>query len=433
MEWKREWKPLAWIVAVFLACFWLPVGWSRFDGAVMEALHLVKWYAREHVLLCLVPAFFIAGAIAVFVSQTSVMKYLGARAKMVVAYGVASVSGAILAVCSCTVLPLFAGIHRMGAGLGPATAFLYAGPAVNVLAIVLTARVLGPRLGVARAVGAVVFAVIIGLLMHLIYRREEIEKAASQMALPEPEVKRPLWQNALFFASMIWVLVFANWGRPEVDSGIWHAVWSAKWAMTAVGAVALAATLVAWFGLKPSRLALIAGPTAGLAVAAPEHPELPFAIAVLGLSVVAGRDQGELGEWFASSWGFAKQILPLLLAGVMVAGALLGRPGHEGLIPSQWVAAAVGGNSLSANLFASVAGAFMYFATLTEVPVLEGLLGNGMGQGPALALLLAGPALSLPNMLVIASVIGWRKTSVFVVLVVVMATITGLIFGRFFA
>jgi len=433
MEWKSEWKPLAWIVAVFLACFWLPVGWSRFDGSIVEALHLVKWYAREHVLLCLVPAFFIAGAIAVFVSQTSVMKYLGARAKKVVAYGVASVSGTILAVCSCTVLPLFAGIYRMGAGLGPATAFLYSGPAINVLAIVLTARVLGPRLGIARAVGAVVFAVIIGLLMHLIYRREELEKANAQMGLPEPEVTRPLWQNALFFASIIWVLVFANWGRPQVDAGVWYAIWSAKWAMTAFGAAALGTILVAWFGLKPWRLTLIAIPAAGLAVAVPEHPELGFTMGVFGLSVVTGRDQGELGEWFASSWGFAKQILPLLFAGVLVAGALLGRPGHEGLIPSEWVVAAVGGNSLSAVLFASVAGAFMYFATLTEVPILEGLLGNGMGQGPALALLLAGPALSLPNMLVIASVIGWRKTTVFVVLVVVMATISGLIFGHFFA
>jgi len=433
MEWKSEWKPLAWIVAIFLACFWLPVGTSRFDTSVMEALHLVKWYAREHVLLCLVPAFFIAGAIAVFVSQTSVMKYLGARAKKIVAYGVASVSGTILAVCSCTVLPLFAGIYRMGAGLGPATAFLYSGPAINVLAIVLTARVLGPRLGIARAVGAVVFAVIIGLLMHLIYRREELEKANAQMGLPEPEVKRPLWQNALFFVSMIWILVFANWGRPQVDEGVWYGIWGAKWALTSFGAAALGVVLVAWFGLKRWRLALIAIPAAGLAVVAPERPEMAFTMGVLGLSVVIGRDQGELGEWFASSWGFAKQILPLLFAGVLVAGALLGRPGHEGLIPSGWVVAAVGGNSLWANLFASVAGAFMYFATLTEVPILEGLLGNGMGQGPALALLLAGPALSLPNMLVIASVIGWRKTTVFVALVVVMATISGLIFGHFFA
>ncbi len=433
MEWKTEWRPLAWILAVFLACYWLPVGSGRFDGAIIEAFQLVKWYAREHVLLCLVPAFLIAGAIGVFVSQAAVMKYLGPRAKKVLAYGVASVSGTILAVCSCTVLPLFAGIYRMGAGLGPATAFLYSGPAINVLAIVLTARVLGPKLGVARAVGATLFAVVVGLLMHLIFRREELDKANAQMALPEPEVARPLWQNALYFAAMVWVLVFANWGQPEADAGLWHAIWSGKWALTALGATALGLILTAWFGLKPWKLAVIAVPTVALALAAPEHPELPFTVAVLGLSVIISRDPGELGEWFSSSWGFAKQILPLLFAGVLVAGALLGRPGHEGLIPSAWVAAAVGGNSLEANLFASVAGAFMYFATLTEVPILEGLLGNGMGQGPALALLLAGPALSLPNMLVIASVIGWRKTVTFVSLVVVMATVSGLIYGQFFA
>jgi uncharacterized membrane protein YraQ (UPF0718 family) len=433
MEWKTEWRPLAWILAVFLACFWLPVGSVRFDGAIIEAFHLVRWYAREHVLLCLVPAFFIAGAIGVFVSQAAVMKYLGPRANKALAYGVASVSGTILAVCSCTVLPLFAGIYRMGAGLGPATAFLYSGPAINVLAIVLTARVLGLRLGVARAVGAILFAVLLGVLMHLIFRREELDKADARMAMPEPEVARPLWQNALYFASMVWVLVLANWGRPDAEVGLWHSIWSAKWALTALGAAALGAILASWFGLKLWKLAAIAVPTLALALATPEHPEWPFALAVLGLSVMISRDAGELGDWFSSSWGFAKQILPLLFAGVLVAGALLGRPGHEGLIPSDWVASAVGGNSLEANLFASVAGAFMYFATLTEVPILEGLLGNGMGQGPALALLLAGPAVSLPNMLVLAGLIGWRKTSAYVSLVVVMATVSGLIYGRFFA
>jgi len=433
MEWKTEWRPLAWILAVFLACFWLPVGSVRFDGAIIEAFHLVRWYAREHVLLCLVPAFFIAGAIGVFVSQAAVMKYLGPRAKKALAYGVASVSGTILAVCSCTVLPLFAGIYRMGAGLGPATAFLYSGPAINVLAIVLTARVLGLRLGVARAVGAILFAVLLGLLMHLIFRREELDKADARMAMPEPEVTRPLWQNALYFAAMVWVLVLANWARPDEEVGLWHSIWSAKWALTALGAAALGAILSSWFGLKLWKLAAIAVPTLALALATPEHPEWPFTLAVLGLSVMISRDPGELGDWFSSSWGFAKQILPLLFAGVLVAGALLGRPGHEGLIPSAWVASAVGGNSLEANLFASVAGAFMYFATLTEVPILEGLLGNGMGQGPALALLLAGPAVSLPNMLVLAGLIGWRKTVVYLCLVVVMATLSGLIYGRFFA
>ena len=432
MDWKSQRKPLAWIVVVFTACFWLPVGVARFDGAVMEALQLVRWYAREHVLLCLVPAFFIAGAIAVFVSQASVMKYLGARANKVLAYGVASVSGGILAVCSCTVLPLFAGISRMGAGLGPATTFLYAGPAVNVLAIILTARVLGPELGIARAVGAVVFAVVIGLLMHLVFRREELEKAAAQAALPEPEVRRPLWQNALFFVSMVAILVFANWGRPDVETGIWFAIWSCKWQLTAIFSLLLGAILVAWFGLRWWLLALVAAPTGVAAVILPGHPEIAVTVAVVGLSWVIGREPGELEDWLDASWGFAKQILPLLLAGVAVAGLLLGRPGNEGLIPSDWVAAAVGGNSLSANLFAALAGAFMYFATLTEVPILQGLIGNGMGKGPALALLLAGPALSLPNMLVIASVLGWKKTSVFVALVVVMSTIAGVVFGSFF-
>jgi uncharacterized membrane protein YraQ (UPF0718 family) len=433
MEWKTEWKPLAWITTVFLICFWLPVGGARFDGAILEAFHLVKWYAREHVLLCLVPAFFIAGAIGVFVSQAAVMKYLGPRASKALAYGVASVSGTILAVCSCTVLPLFAGIYRMGAGLGPATAFLYSGPAINVLAIVLTARVLGLKLGVARAVGAVLFAVVLGLLMHLMFRREDLGKADAQMAMPEPEVTRPLWQNALYFAAMIWVLVFANWGRPEVETGLWHAIWNGKWVLTALGAAGLGVILASWFGLKLWKVAAIAIPILALGLATPERPEWAFTVGVLGLSVMISRDEGEPGEWFSSSWGFAKQILPLLFAGVLVAGGLLGRPGHEGLIPSAWVAAAVGGNSLGANVFASVAGAFMYFATLTEVPILEGLLGNGMGEGPALALLLAGPALSLPNMLVIASVIGWRKTLAYVSLVVVMATVSGLLYGRFFA
>jgi uncharacterized membrane protein YraQ (UPF0718 family) len=198
MYWKDHWKTLAWIVGIFLVCFYMPIGTPRFDNAVTESLHLVKWYAREHVLLCLVPAFFIAGAISVFVSQASVMKYLGARANKILAYGVASVSGTILAVCSCTILPLFAGIYRMGAGLGPACAFLYSGPAINILAIILTARILGIELGIARAVGAILFSIVIGLLMHLIYRKEEIEKANGQMAMPEPEVKRPLWKNACF-------------------------------------------------------------------------------------------------------------------------------------------------------------------------------------------------------------------------------------------
>jgi len=490
MDWKKEWKKLAAIIIVFLACFYLPVSWKRFDSALMESLHLVKWYAREHVLLCLIPAFFIAGAISVFVSQTSVMKYLGAKANKVLAYSVASVSGTILAICSCTILPLFAGIYRMGAGLGPASAFLYSGPAINILAIILTARILGVELGIARAVGAISFSIIIGLIMHFIYRKEELAKANGQMALPEPEVSRPLWKNALFFAAMIGVLVFANWGAPndfyfettdgnilrasivqgpdrageehssylvklsagenageqinitvadvvsrKPVAGFWTTVWSHKWIVTAVFAVALALILIIWFSISTWKILVAAIPTVILALALPMEGMMvmiPFSAAVIGLSWVTSTTKGEMDQWFSSTWTFAKQILPLLFLGVIVAGALLGRPGHEGLIPSEWVARAVGGNSLWANLFASVAGAFMYFATLTEVPILQGLIGAGMGKGPALALLLAGPALSLPNMLVIRSVMGTQKTIVFVMLVIVMATISGILFGTLY-
>jgi uncharacterized membrane protein YraQ (UPF0718 family) len=431
--WAREWKALAAIVAVFLLCFYLPVEWlsgsARLPGAVWEGLYLVRWYAQEHVILCLVPAFFIAGAISVFVSQASVLKYLGAGANKVVAYGVASVSGTLLAVCSCTVLPLFAGIYGMGAGLGPASAFLYAGPAINVLAIIFTARVLGLELGVARAVGAIVFSVVIGLFMHFIFRKEEMEKARIQARLPEPEVKRPLWQNAFFFASLVGILVFANWGEPAQQTGLWYAIYSAKWVITSAVALVLAVILVRWFDLELWKVGAAVVPTAASAFLFPGQPLVPFAVAVVGLSVITSTRNGEPGDWFAESWKFAKQILPLLLVGVLIAGILLGRPGEEGLIPSAWVSGAVGGNSLFANLFASIAGAFMYFATLTEVPILQGLIGNGMGAGPALALLLAGPALSLPNMLVIRSVIGTRKTLVYVALVVVMSTVSGLIYG----
>jgi uncharacterized membrane protein YraQ (UPF0718 family) len=391
LAFRNEWKKLALIAGIFLACFYLPVGAKRFDNAVMESLYLVKWYAQEHVILCLVPAFFIAGAISVFVSQASVMKYFGPKANRVLAYGAASISGSILAVCSCTVLPLFAGIWRMGAGLGPATAFLYSGPAINVLAIILTARILGLEIGIARAVGAISFSVIIGLIMHFIYRKEELEKANGQMNMPEPQVSRPLLQNALFFAAMIGVLVFANWSKPlEGDHGLWSSIHKYKWWIAGFSLLSLAVILFRWF------------------------------------------KKDELKEWTSATWGFALQILPLLLGGVLVSGFLLGRVGHEGIIPNRWVEWAVGGNSLRANLLSSVVAAFMYFATLTEVPILQGLIGSGMGKGPALALLLAGPALSLPSMLVLRSIMGTQKTVVYVSLVIVMSTIVGMFFGAFF-
>ena len=250
MIWKSEWKPLLWIVSGFLVAFYLPVGIPRFDKAIMEAFHLVKWYAQEHVILCLVPAFFIAGAISVFISEASVMKYLGPAANKFVSYGVSSVSGSILAVCSCTVLPLFSGIYRMGAGLGPATAFLYSGPAINVLAIILTARILGAPLGIARAVGAILFSIVIGLLMHFLFRKEEQEKTAVAMSVPEPEIKRPLWQNGVFFFLMISILVFANWGKSDSSSGIWYQVYSLKWMITGLSALGLTFVLYRWFSIK---------------------------------------------------------------------------------------------------------------------------------------------------------------------------------------
>jgi hypothetical protein len=390
---KERWKLLL-ILAAFAACWFLPADSPRLASALHESLSLVKWYAREHVLLCLVPAFFIAGAISVFVSQGAVMKYLGPKANKFISYPVAAVSGTILAVCSCTVLPLFSSIHKRGAGLGPATAFLYSGPAINVLAIILTARVLGPELGVARAVGAVSFAVVIGLLMHLIFRKEEAARQeAGGVVLPDEVEGRALWKDGLYFLSMIGILVFANWGKPaDGDSGVWAMIHSAKWIVTGVFGVMLLGSLLAWF------------------------------------------KKDELSMWVDSSWTFAKQILPLLLGGVLVAGFLLGGPGgsEKGLIPNSWIAASVGGNSLLANLFASVVGAFMYFATLTEVPILEGLIKSGMGKGPALALLLAGPALSLPSMLVIRSVMGTKKTLVFMGLVIVLSTIAGMVYGALF-
>ena len=443
VRWDREWRALVPIAAAFLLFFFLPVaplheslsgllGSSRLEAAAEEALLLTRSYAREHVVTCLIPAFFIAGAIGVFLSQGSVMRYLGPAAPKLLAYGVASVSGTLLAVCSCTVLPLFAGIYAMGAGLGPAAAFLYAGPAINALAIVFTAKVLGLELGLARAVAAIGFAVVIGLIMNLLFLRQERLKAASSAAAAPPSDEgRPLWKNAVFFLALIGILIFANWGRPEGNRGLWWDVYANRWGLTGLFALGLAAALVLWFGVAWRRIALAAAPTIALAILFPERPLIAFTVGVIGLSIVLARGGGDGAEWFASSWGFAKQILPLLLIGVLAAGALLGRPGQEALVPTGWVSAAVGGNASGANLFASLAGAFMYFATLTEVPILEGLLGNGMGQGPALALLLAGPALSLPSMLVIRSVMGTKRTLCFVGLVVIASTIAGLVYGSF--
>ncbi len=380
------------IVAVFLAAYYIPFGEPRIQLAIMEAFYMLQDYAREHVLFCLVPAFFIAGAIANFVSQGSVIKYFGGAAPKWLSYSVASCSGTVLAVCSCTVLPLFAGIWKKGAGIGPATAFLYSGPAINILAIILTARVLGWELGLARAVGAVIFAVVIGLIMALIYRKEEQAKveAAIGQEIEQDEIRKPS-QTLSYFVVLVFILIFAAWGRPAESTGLWNFIFGIKWYLVIVLLAILAYMLLRWF------------------------------------------ESYERVSWVESTWGFAQQILPLLFAGVLVAGLLMGMPGSDaGLIPARYIEAAVGGNSLQANLLASVVGAFMYFATLTEIPIMQGLLGSGMGQGPALALLLAGPALSLPNMLVIRSVVGTKKTLVFVGLVIIMSTISGVIFGNFF-
>jgi len=394
----KERTKLLLIAGVFLGAYFLPVESVRLQRALPEGFVLLRDYARQHVLLCLVPAFFIAGAIGQFVSQGAVMKYLGSTAKRPVAYGVASVSGGILAVCSCTVLPLFGSIYKRGAGLGPASAFLYSGPAINILAMILTARVLGLQLGIARIVGAVVFAVVIGLLMAVIFRKEEAARAANG---PDPFAAagsaasgndRQPWQDASFLGTMIAILVFANWGAPNREVGFFATVWAIHWYLVGAALLLLFWMIWRWY------------------------------------------DREELKAWVLGSWEFAKQILPLLLGGVLVAGWLMGRPGHDsGLMPDAWVAGAVGGDSLAANLLASVAGALMYFATLTEIPILQGLLGSGMGKGPALALLLAGPALSLPSMIVINSYLGTKKTVVYVGLVVVMATFTGFVFGAFFS
>ena len=430
MNWKEEYKKLIWIVGIFIIAFYLPVGNIRFNQAIHESLVLAKWYAREHVILCLLPAFFIAGVISVFVSQTSVIKYFGAQAKKWLAYAVASVSGTILAVCSCTILPLFSSIYKRGAGLGPAIAFLYSGPAINILAIILTARILGAELGIARVVGAVVFSIVIGLIMHVIYFKEEKEKADAQLMMPDPEEAHPLWQTAFHFFVLVAILVFANWGKPDTQSGFFYTIWANKWLITSVFSVLFGFSLITILRIEWFKVIGAGIPVLITALLFKGNPLIPFSVGILGTSVLIGTKEGEAKEWMSSTWSFAKQILPLLGAGVLVAGFLLGSPqGGQGIIPDRWVSDLVGGNSLFANFFSSIAGAFMYFATLTEVPILQGLIANGMGKGPALALLLAGPALSLPNMLVIRSVIGTKKTVLFVSLVVVMATISGLIFG----
>ena len=324
-------------------------------------------YLSLHVLTCLVPAFFIAGAISLFISQAAILKYFGPQAKKIVSYSVASVSGSILAVCSCTALPLFGGIYRRGAGLGPAVAFLYSAPAINILAVVYSARLLGYDVGIGRAVGAILFSIIIGLIMAAIYRKEESQKDTAAFAvLPDDSEDKKSWQQLIFFGVLVSILVFAAAG---------------KWIVTGILLVVLSFTLWRWF------------------------------------------NTGELKQWMKETAYFVRLIVPWLLVGVFAAGIL------KVAVPETVVTGVVGGNSLLSNFIASFLGALMYFATLTEVPVIRAFMDLGMGKGPALALLLAGPALSLPNMLVIRSIMGNKKTLTYIALVIVMATITGYIFG----
>jgi uncharacterized membrane protein YraQ (UPF0718 family) len=382
---------LLFFVIVFLVLYFLPLEGVSLQKAILEAFFMLQEYAREHVLFCLIPAFFIAGAISLFILKEAVIKYFGARANKILAYGVASISGTILAVCSCTVLPMFAGIYTRGAGIGPATTFLYAGPAINVLAIILTARILGFEMGIARAVAAVIFSIVIGILMSFIFKEKKPKKEDFAMTKTTTIKPRTLLQNSSYFLVLVLILIFAAWAKPKEPVGLWNAIYNIHWYLTAGALAVLFFMLVKWFKKE------------------------------------------EISDWVFSTWTFAKQILPLLFAGVLVAGFLLGRPNTDlGIIPSQFVAILVGGNSLLANFFASISGAFMYFATLTEVPILQGLLGSGMGKGPALALLLSGPAMSLPSMLVIRSVIGTKRTLVYISLVVVMSTIVGWIYGSLF-
>ena len=394
---------------------------------------------------CCLP--FIAGVISVFVSQGSVLRYFGANAKKWLAYTVAAVSGTVLAVCSCTILPLFSSIHKRGAGLGPAIAFLYSGPAINILAIILTARILGFEMGVARTIGAISFSVIIGLIMAFIYRKEEKIKKEEQMNIQLPPEKRPMWQTSFHFFILVLILVFANWGKPTADdvSSTWYYLWAYKWYITGFFALLLGYSLIRilkikWQWVLIAAIATVASAllSSNLIENAKLAPLVPMLVGIASLSIITlfDKNEDENREWTISSWGFAKQILPLLAIGVITAGFLLGST-HDGqtiagVIPNEWIQWLVGGNSIFSNFFASVVGAFMYFATLTEVPILQGLIASGMGKGPALALLLAGPSLSLPNMLVIRGVLGTQKTVVYVSLVVVMATVSGLIYGSLF-
>jgi uncharacterized membrane protein YraQ (UPF0718 family) len=434
MSWKTELKILAALVGIFVVAYALPLSNPRIQEAIQESFRLLQWYARNHTLACVVPALFIAGAIITFLSQSSVMRYLGADANPVLAYAVASVAGCVLAVCSCSVLPMFAGIYKLGAGLGPATAFLYSGPAINVLAIFLSARVLGFSIGVGRVVGAVFFSVVIGLLMATVFRRGEKAKAQAALQMPETEKpRRSIGKTAAFMACMVLFLVFSDWFNP--GNVIVKASDGRRFKAVVIhetrDAVRFQLEQTVDSGKVGDKITLTKAEIAEMQeqrtwVLSVYHVRWYLA-ALCGLAVLimAWRwfERQEIREWMQNTWQFTKLLVPLLYGGVFVVGFF------SVLLPEKQVAQWVGDNSLRSNLVASVIGAFWYFATLTEIPITQALMKLGMHKGPVLALLLAGPALSLPNMLVIRKVVGTRKLLVFALLVVVMATISGMIFG----
>ncbi len=429
----KDWKKFTALLLVFLGAYFLPFDHPKVSNAILEAFRLLQWYALHHTLACVVPAMFIAGAISTFLSQASVMRYLGPNSNRALAYGVASVAGVVLAVCSCSVLPMFAGIYSMGAGLGPATAFLYSGPAINVLAVFLSARVLGVQIGLARALGAILFAVVIGLAMHFVFRHGEKRRSEALVHMPPPpSTSRPLWQTALYFLCMILFLVFSDWYNTNevtitLRDGTEIAAHLRYARRDTIDIQEYAAD--GHLGAEIRRL--------GLSDVDRIDPKPGFVMRVHGIKWHLAGAMGvvlllmlwrwftrdEIREWLGATWDFGLMIVPLLFGGVFVTGFI------GGLIPEQTVGRLVGGNSLCANFVASFVGMIWYFATLTEIPIVDMLTRLGMGRGPALSLLLAGPALSLPSILVVYKVIGVRKTLVFCALTVVMSTLVGWLFG----
>ncbi|MFP4523836.1 MAG: permease [Candidatus Woesearchaeota archaeon] len=366
---KKDWQKLAWVVGVFALFYTIPQNAGWFTNSIVSGVNLLGEYAKEHVLTCLVPALFIAGAITAFVRKDKILEYLGAEAKKRVSYSIASISGAILAVCSCTILPLFAGIRKRGAGLGPAITFLFSGPAINIAAVFLTMSVLGFEIGLARILSAIIFSILLGLTMSLIFK----EKAEKGKLFMQADKHAGVTKNTMiaFFAMMIGILVVNG---LQIDATIKYAL---------LGALIIGVVLIAIFRFAKEVRA----------------------------------------QWLEETWNFSKLILPLLFAGVFVAGFIMP------LLPETVITGIVGQNTVFGNVVASVFGAFMYFSTLTEIPILQALMAKGMHSGPALALLLAGPSLSLPNMLVVRGVLGTKKTLVYIGLVVIYATIGGLVFG----